>query len=141
MAVYHFNLRDCGAGIPDLEGTELASVDAAKAHARVVARELMKSKEFKKRVWRLDVLDGDGARVFELPFATVDPTLDHLAPDLRLLVERLSESKRTLAETIFSSKSLSLGIRAAKARRNGKPYVAAWFGRRVDSPAEALSGG
>ena len=68
----------------------------------------------------------------------MDPTLDHLAPDLRQLVERLAESKRSLSETVFSSESLVLGIRAADAKRNGKPYIAAQFGRRVDSPSRAL---
>jgi|SRR5215472_6318163 len=140
MAVYHFNLRDGGAGIADTEGTELPSIDAAKAHATEVARELMRRKEPTKRTWRLDVIDGDGTPMFELPFAKVDPTLDHLAPDLRELVERLSESKRSLSETIFSSESLVLGIRAVDARRKGKPYIAARLGRRVDSLKRALGG-
>jgi hypothetical protein len=138
MAIYHFNLRDGRAGLLDVEGTELPSVDAAKAHATEVARELLKGKELKNWAWRLDVVDGDGAPVFELPFARVDPTLDHLSPDLRQLVERLAESKRSCSETIFSLESLAFGIRAVEARRNGKPYVAARFGRRVDSPSRAL---
>jgi hypothetical protein len=138
MAVYHFNLRDGRAGVSDLEGTDLPTIDAARAHATEVARQLMKSKELTNRFWRLDVIDGDGAPVFELPFAKVDPTLDHLTPDLRELVEQLAEAQRDLSETIFSAESLVLGIRAANAKRNGRPYIAARFGRRVDTPSKAL---
>jgi hypothetical protein len=138
MAVYHFNLRDGGAGVFDTEGTELPSLNAAKAYATAVARELMKTRELDKRIWRLDVVDCNGNPVFELPFAKVDPTLDHLAPDFRRLVERLSECRLSLSETLFSSESLVFGIRAAEARRNGKPYIATRFGRRVDSPSNAL---
>jgi hypothetical protein len=78
MAIFYFNLRDGGAGVSDGEGTELPSVEAANAHAVGVARELMKCRELQKRDWRLDVRDSDGELLFALPFATVDPTLDHL---------------------------------------------------------------
>jgi hypothetical protein len=140
MAIYHFNLRDGRAGVRDVQGTELPSVDAAKAHAVEVARELMKNGEPMKRAWRLVVMDGDGTLIFELPFARVDPTLDHLPPDLRQLVEQLAESKHSLLETVFKSESLVLGVRAADAKRRGKPYVAAWHGRRVDSLDTVLGG-
>src|SRR5579871_6809192 len=136
MPVYHFNLRDGRAGIPDVEGTELSDVAAARSHAVEVARELMKRKEVAKRPWRLDVCDDRGHLAFTIPFAAVDTTLDHLAPDLRRLVERVSESKRRLSETIFRSESLALGMRAAQARRIRKPYVVTHLGRRVDAPLE-----
>jgi len=133
MPIYHFNLRDGRAGIPDVDGTELPDSAAARAYAVEVARELMKCTELAKRAWRLDVCDARGRVVLTVPFAAVDPSLDHLAPDLRQLVERLSESKRCLSETIYGSESLVRGIRAADARRHGRPYMATNLGRRVDA--------
>jgi hypothetical protein len=134
MSLYHFNLRDGGAGILDAEGTELPDLSAAKIHAVQVARELLRPNAIKKRAWRLDVHDSEGKPVFEVPFAQVDPTLDHLEPGLRELIERLAESRRRLEETMFASETLALHIRACDARRMGKPYLAARLGQRVDLP-------
>jgi hypothetical protein len=117
-----------------MEGTELPDVVAAKHYAVEVAHELMRYTELKKRAWRLDVCDDGGRLILAVPFAEVDPTLDHLGPDLRQLVQRLSESKRCLSETIFNAESLARGMRAAEARRHGKPYIVAHLGRRVDAP-------
>jgi hypothetical protein len=134
MAVFYFNLRDGRAGVIDIDGTDLPDLVAAKAHAVVVARELIKCKELKKRDWRLDVRDSHGDLLFVVPFATVDPTLDHLKPELRQLIERLCEAKRSLRETAFSTETLRLHIDAARARSMGKPYLAARLGHRVDTP-------
>ena len=82
----------------------------------------------------VEVNDGEGNSVLTLPFATVDPTLDHLQPELRQLIERLSESQRQLAETMFSSEALMYYERATAARWSGRPYLAARFGQRVDTP-------
>jgi hypothetical protein len=106
MPVYYFNLCNGGAGLLDQDGAELPDLDAAKAYAAQIARELMNRDEHKKRPGRLDVVDADGERVFEVPFAAVDPSLDHLEPELRALVERLCESERQLAETIFTERLL-----------------------------------
>lgn len=130
--MFYFNLRDGRAGVSDTEGIDLPNLDAAKVHATEVARELMRCTERKKRSWRMEVNDGEGNSVLTLPFATVDPTLDHLQPELRQLIERVSESQRQLAETVFSSDTLVYYERATTARRRGRPYLAARFGQRVD---------
>ena len=59
----------------------------------------MRARESRTRHYRLDVCDEDGDLVAEVPFATVDPTLNHLQPDLKRLVERLSETRREFFET------------------------------------------
>jgi hypothetical protein len=133
-----FNLRDGGAGVPDSEGVELPDIEAAKAYATEVARELMKCHELQKRDWRLDVRSGDGELLFDLPFATVDPTLDHLMPDLRRVIERLCENKLRLSETVFSTRALTLYLRAARARTQRKPYLAARFGQRLDTAPPSM---
>jgi len=51
MAIFYFNLRDGGAGVSDDEGTELPNLEAAKAYAADVARELIKCREAQKRDW------------------------------------------------------------------------------------------
>jgi hypothetical protein len=134
MSMYYFNLRDGGAGVLDVEGTELPDVSAARSYAVRVARELLWPHEIQKRAWRVDVCDNEGKAVFVLPFAQVDPSLDHLDRGLRELIERLSEARRRLGETIFRSEALALHFRASDARRMGKPYLAAHRGQRVDIP-------
>jgi hypothetical protein len=138
MSIYYFNLRDGGAGVLDLEGIELPNLSAAKAYAVQVARELLRPNEIKKRGWRLDVCDGEGKRVFVVPFAQVDPSLDHLEPGLRKLIEQVAEACRRLGETMFTSETLVRHSRATDARRMGKPYLAARHGQRVDLPPLAL---
>jgi len=131
MPVFYFHLRDGESGIVDKQGSELPDGPAARAHAVQVARELMRTREVEKRHYRLDVLDKDGGVVAEVPFAAVDPTLDHLRPDLRNLVERMSNTRRELSETLFSSAWLTLELRGMRARSQRKPYLVARNGQRV----------
>jgi hypothetical protein len=130
-ARYFFHLRDGQAGIADLEGTELPDRPSAQAYAIRVARELMRRNELKARAWKLEVCDRDGNPLFALPFAAVDPTLDHLTPPLRETIERLSDTKRDLAETVFSLQCLWSHQRQLQARMSGAPYLAAQNGRRL----------
>jgi len=83
MPNYTFELRDGSGGIDDETGVALADGVHALHYAQDVVHELMRSREAQTRTWRLDVYDEAGERVIELPFATIDPTLDHLRPELR----------------------------------------------------------
>jgi hypothetical protein len=82
-------------------------------YARDVARELMRSREIQTRYWLLEVYrDGEGP-LFDILFASVDPTLDHLRREFRSLVEKVSQNKRALRDianavnlTMRESKSL-----------------------------------
>ena len=66
MPMYFFHLRD-QQEILDIDGTELADVPAARAHADTVARELMfktsgiEGEEWSK--WTMVVHDSDGVEV------------------------------------------------------------------------------
>ena len=75
MPMYYFHLRNQDK-LTDPEGTELVDVDAARAHALVVARELkFKSDTFMDEAWlswSMHVHDGDGAELFSFPMSDVE---------------------------------------------------------------------
>jgi len=96
--------------------------ERACAHAQHVARELMYGCELRTRSWRLDVYE-NGECVSQLPFASVDETLDHLQPALRETVERSNDSLLGLHETLSSARATLRESRALVARSRGKPYL------------------
>ena len=91
----------------------------------------MKRREVKKRAWQLEIRDDRGDALFEVPFAAVDPTLDHLDRPLRQMVEQMSDSRRKLAETVFNSQLTLRQMKAMRARAVGRPHLAAEFGHRI----------
>jgi hypothetical protein len=137
MTVYFFNVRDGAAGIVDLEGTELPDRAAAEAHAAAVVRELLKGqgtsqgKDPGRKRWCLEVVDGPGRLLFSLPFAAVDPNLDHLAGETRTLIEQAREAQRRLGETMFRSRQLLDQMRSINAPRKATPYLVTEAGRRI----------
>ncbi len=133
MATFHFDFKDDGPGIRDPEGTELPDIEMAKAHATEVAREMMKNDERANRHCKLVIRDSEGSRVFEVLFAAVDPTLDHLNPKLRQLVERICEGQSQLSENVETVESLLAYTRGMNARLSGRPHLIARFGRQVGS--------
>jgi hypothetical protein len=128
MTKFYFNLRDGEAGVADTDGIEFRDESAARAYAVRVASELLRQKDIEKRSWRLEICDDRGGVLSVLPFATVDPSLDHLEPTLRDLIERVSESRRTLSETVFHMHLMKLQLQG---RRAHKPYLAAQSGQRI----------
>jgi hypothetical protein len=86
--------------------------ERACAHAQHVARELMYGCELRTRSWRLDVYE-NGECVSQLPFASVDETLDHLQPGLRKTVERSNDSLLGLHETTSSARATLRESRAS----------------------------
>ena len=72
MPNYTFELRDGSGGIDDETGVALTDSADALHYAQTIVHELMRSREAQTRTWRLDVYDGAGACVIELPFASVD---------------------------------------------------------------------
>jgi hypothetical protein len=128
MPVFYFRLRDGNFEFRDDQGQELPDLAAARAYAVQVARELIRKSETEKRHCRLDVYD-ERDLVAEVPFATVDPTLDHLSLDLRQLVERICETRREFAETLSSLEFLILRLRQMRGLSN--PYLVAQDGRQI----------
>jgi hypothetical protein len=74
MPMYYFHLRDQD-DIMDVDGTDLADIDAAREHADTVARELtfkttgMLGEDWSK--WSMVVHDGDGLEIFSFGMSTV----------------------------------------------------------------------
>ncbi len=110
-------------------------------YGRAVARELMRSREIQTRYWLLEVYrDGDGP-LFDILFASVDPTLDHLRSELRSLVEKVSQKKRALKDTIYDANFTLRESQSLLARSRGKPFLIAENGeitiRDFDRPRGA----
>jgi hypothetical protein len=65
-------LRDGDAPIEDPFGANLPDREQAFWYAQDVAREPMKGREPETRFWGLDVYEDRAARIFQIPFASVD---------------------------------------------------------------------
>jgi hypothetical protein len=131
MPLYTFELLDGSSPLRDNAGIHLPDHEHAWAYGREIARELMQGREAKSRFWRLRVYENDADRVFDIPFATVDPTLDHLAPELRSTLERFCDSYRAVKEAVHAAKITVRESRALVARSRGKPYLAATAGEKT----------
>jgi hypothetical protein len=131
MPVYTFKLRDGSGGVEDATGVELSDRDRAVRYANDVVHELMRSREVETRSWCLDVYEGSeiDSPIYEIPFASVDPSLDHLTPKQRSMVESMSERKRLLSDVIHTVSGTVQESRALVARARGKPYLASRFGK------------
>jgi hypothetical protein len=131
MPNYTFELRDGSGGIDDESGVALTDGVDALRYAQTVVRELMRSREAQTRTWRLDVYDEAGACVIELPFASIDPTLDHLRPELRAMVEKFCDRRRSVDEMIHTARGTVRESQALVARARGNLYVAARSGEKT----------
>ena len=120
MPNYTFELRDGSGGIDDETGVSLADGADALHYAQDVVHELMRSREAQTRTWRLDVYDEAGECVIELPFASVDPTLDHLRPELRAMVEKFCDRRRSVDEMIYIARNTVSESQALVARSRGR---------------------
>ena len=132
MAIYTFILRDGRGDVEDTTGVELPDRDNALRYARDVVYELMRSRELETRSWRLEIYEsGADGPICEIPFASVDPSLDHLTPKLRTMVESVSERQRLLGDVIHTAEATIQESRALVARSRGRPYLASRFGKSV----------
>jgi hypothetical protein len=85
----------------------------------------------KVRRWHLDNYDADGEWVAALPFAKIDPTLDHMMTPARSLIERWSASCLALAEAVDAARKTVREARALVALSRGKPYLISCQGEQV----------
>jgi hypothetical protein len=131
MPLYTFELRDGSRGIADTAGVSFADRDQALCYAHDVVRELMSRCERETRTWRLDVYEDHDRRVFEIPFALLDKTLDHLDPHWRRRVEDLCNRSRSLSEACSAAYATVQESRALVAWSRGKPYLATNRGQKV----------
>jgi hypothetical protein len=131
MQTYYFNLKDGRTVIPDPDGTQCADDDDARLHGVVVAREAMRNNKPETRKWRIEVCDVDRRPIFEVLFASVDETMDHLPNELRSSVERLSWELAWLSDSICDVRKSILQVRTTLARSEGHPYLVALNGTRL----------
>lgn len=130
MPTYTFKLLDDDGGIEDECGVSLPNAEIAFRYAGDVVSELMDHREQTTRDWRLDVYE-DGGKVFEIPFASLNHTLDHLLPDSRKTVELLSNQRRSLKDAREEAKITRREAEALVARSRGKLYLAADRGKKI----------
>ena len=131
MPTYTFRLLDDGGGVADDLGLGLPDTKAAYSYARDVALELMDHREATTRSWRLDVYENGAEKVFEILFASVDETLNHLKPDNRKLVETTAMRRRLLQDTLDAAWITCRETQALLARSRGKLYLAADHGQKT----------
>ena len=131
MPKYKFKLSDDSGGVEDDFGVSLPNAEIAHSYACDVVRELMGRRERSTRHWRLDVYEDNGEKVFEIPFANVDQTLDHLRPDYRAAVEQCAQRIRSLKDVYYDAALTRRESQSLVARSRGKPYLATDRGRKV----------
>jgi hypothetical protein len=131
MPRYTFKVRDDDTGIEDDFGVNLPNVAIAHNYACDVVRELMDHRERSTRHWRLDVYEDSGEKVFEIPFASLDPTLDHLTHEQRALVEHGARQIGAVKEAFYALSLTRQETHALITRSRGQPYLAASAGRKI----------
>jgi DNA-binding transcriptional regulator PaaX len=131
MPTYTFRLMDDGGGVADNVGLRLADAKVAYCHACDVAHELMDHREERTRCWRLDVYENGAKKLFEILFASIDETLDHLKPENRKLVEMTAMRRRSLQDTLYAARISYRESQALVARSQGKPYLAVDHGQKT----------
>jgi hypothetical protein len=130
MAQYFFDLRDWEPGLNRVN-LDLPDDRSAADHARCVAGELVKNREKRVRHWRIEVRNDQGERIFSTPLLAYDRTLDHLAPLVRLLIERLVNRRAALQEAIASARTTQRKSRALVSRSRGRPHLVAERGEAI----------
>lgn len=131
MQTYYFNLKDGSKVIPDPDGTAFADDEAARQHGVLVAREAMRNNEPETRKWRIQVCDASRQPLFEVLFATVDETIDHLPHALRSQVEKLPWQLASLGDAVSDVRMSILQVRTTLARAEGHPHLVALNGSRL----------
>ena len=131
MPTYTFRLMDDDSGVADPVGLRLADAKVAYCYACEVAHELMDHREARTRSWRLDVYENGAKKLFEILFASIDETLDHLKPENRKLVEITAMRRRSFQDTLYAARISYRESQALVARSRGKPYLAADHGQKT----------
>jgi hypothetical protein len=131
MPTYTFKLCDDGDGVEDDAGVSLPDANIAYVYACDVVRELMSGRERTTRHWQLEVYEGQDEKIFEIAFASLDPTLDHLDAHYRQRVEQGARQIRSARDALGAAAVTVQEAKSLVARSRGKPYLAAERGRKV----------
>ena len=131
MPKYTFKLWDDDGGVEDDIGVNLPDADIAFRYACEVVSEMMNCRERRTRSWQLDVYENDHKKVFEIPFAALDRTLDHLNSVMRQAVQESARQTRSVKDMQQAARIMVRETKSLVARSRGKPYLAADRGRKV----------
>ena len=131
MPRYTFKLCDDGGGVEDNTGVSLPNAEIAYRYACDVVFELMNCRELRTRHWQLDVYEGDGKKIFEIPFAAIDPTLSRLPAEQRELMEQTSQIIRSHKDAVYAARLSKREANSLVARSRGELYLAVDRGRKV----------
>ena len=116
MPLYHFVLKSQRDVIADREGIELPNLEAARAEAVAVARDMMRNCELPPRNWRLEVCDDYLLPCFEILFAEVDETIAHFQPQHRKEIEASAWNLAMLSDAFYRVRTSLLDVRETLAR-------------------------
>ncbi len=130
MPTYTFKLRDDDGGVEDDTGINLPNAESGFGYACDVVHEMMARREKTTRHWQLDVYE-NGRKLFEIPFASLDRSLDHLPPGDRKTVQAMCEHLRSAQDVRAQAQATRREARALVSRSRGKPYLAADRGKKV----------
>lgn len=133
MPLFYFNLNTGSRQIMDRDGSDLPDEPAARAHAAIVAREVMRNDQNRTLSWRLEVSDSEHKACFDLLFAAAAEDLEHLPERMRDSVTQNAQRVATLNDDINAVRHTLRQLRATLSRADGVLYVASVNGRRVDS--------
>ena len=100
MAIYSFKLRSDANVFADNAGVSLPKPKLAYHYACDVVRELMRRRESETRCWSLEVHEQSQGKLFDIPFAEMDSTLEALSENWRNVVEQLWQQGRSLQDAL-----------------------------------------
>jgi hypothetical protein len=95
MPIYSFKLRSNENVFADDAGVSLRNPKLAFHYACDVVRELMRRRESETRYWCLEVHEQSQGKIFDIPFAQIDSTLEALPENWRSVVEQLWQQVRS----------------------------------------------
>src|SRR5512142_672794 len=123
MPIFHFHLRAHGRIHRDADGTDLPDLAAAREHALAVAGELMRGSGTGTRHWSMYVEDDADELRLELYFADVDPRLDGLPRQTRMLTSDTCRRFAALTDVLCAAHETRMASRMLLARARGKPAL------------------
>jgi hypothetical protein len=100
MPLFYFILKAGRQTIPDTQGEEFENEADARAHARTVARELMRNREAKTSHWRVQVCDDYLQPRYEYLFADVDEKLEAYGADVRVSVTAVARTTAAMNDAV-----------------------------------------
>ena len=100
MPIYSFKLRSNENVFADDAGVSLPNPKLAYHYACDVVRELMRRRESETRCWSLEVHEQSQGKLFDIPFAEMDSTLEALSENWRNVVEQLWQQGRSLQDAL-----------------------------------------